>query len=50
MTLKLIPCHPAPRLQTSPVAARADRIMTPEAYALIAKILAASKQKKDDGK
>lgn len=46
----MIPCHPNPRLQTSPAAARADRIMTPEAFALIAKILAASKQKKDDGK
>lgn len=45
--LKLIPCLPDPRLQTSPVAARADRIMTPEAFALIAKILAASKQKKE---
>lgn len=43
--LKLIPCCPDPRLQTSPVAARADRIMPPETYALIAKILAAGKQK-----
>lgn len=47
MTLKLIPCLSDPRLQTSPVAARADRVLTPKDFALIAKILATSKQKKE---
>lgn len=45
--IKLIPCCPDPRLQTSPAAARAERVLTPEDFALIAKILATSEQKKE---